>query len=119
MLYLTAAVSHFRSPESIPPALSENLLRINVHLNSKLILKVQFLHDENSGVIGSVPEWTNKGNRTAFGIEKTHSTCIIIKSEAGESIALDILNAFLLRLLNGDTEFTVFRVIFGSNSRLA
>ena len=56
MLYLTAAVSHFRSPESIPPALSENFLRINVHLNSELILKVQFLHDENSGVIGSVPE---------------------------------------------------------------
>ena len=30
-----------------------------------------------------------------------------------------VINAFLLRLLNGDTEFTVFRVIFGSNSRLA
>ena len=53
--YLKATTAHFRSPKSIPPALSENLLRINVYLDCKPILEVQFLNDDNSGVIGSVP----------------------------------------------------------------
>ena len=85
-------MSHFRSPESIPPALSENLLRINVHLNSKLILKVQFLHDENSGVIGSVHERTNKCNCTAFGIEKAHSTGIVIKGKTQVNVSVSTVS---------------------------
>ena len=112
-------MSHFRSPESIPPALSENLIRININLNSKPVLEVQLLHDENSGVIGSVPERTNKCNCTAFGIEKAHSTGIVIKGKTGERVCLDSINAFLLRLVNGDTEFAVSNVVLGCNSRLS
>ena len=111
-------MSLFRSPESKSPALSENLLRINVHLNSKPVLEVKFLHEEYSGIIGSIPERAHKCNRTAFGIKKAHGTCIIIKSKAGKCVCLDGINAFLLRLLNGDTEFTASEVVFGCNSRL-
>lgn len=64
--HLTVTVSHFRSSESIPPALSEKLTGVSIHFNSKPVFKVQFLNNDNSRVIGSIPERTHKGDRTAF-----------------------------------------------------
>ncbi len=47
-------------------ALSEKLTGINVHLDFKPILQVQFLHNNNCGIIWSLPERADKGYLSAL-----------------------------------------------------
>ena len=72
------------------------LSRINVHLNCKPVLKVQFLNYDNSGIIRSFADRADKGYLSVLRVEETHGLGVVIKSKAGERVCLNGINAFLL-----------------------
>ena len=80
---------------------SEKLPRINIDLNCKPVLKVQFLNDDNCGIIESLLERADKCYLSTFGVEKTHGLSVIIKSKAGEYICLDRINTVAFWLVYG------------------
>ena len=76
------------------------------------------INDDNSGIIRSLSERTNKCNNPTFWVEETYWFSVVIKCKTGKRVCLNGINAISFWLIYGDTEFAVAVILLNHNAQI-